>query len=81
MISPEQLLGVLKPPDKDNPSPFRMGNISSTYVSGKPKVKIDGESVDSTRTYPYLSSYTPAANDRVALAYMGHCWVVLGKII
>lgn len=80
MMDADDLLNIFTP-NKDSPSPFRMGSISSAYVSGRPKVKFDGESADSTRLYPYLGSYTPVANDRVLVAMVGHGGIVLGKII
>lgn len=78
-MNPEQFLEIISP-NKEDPSPFRLGNISSTYTSGRPKVLFDGESADSARTYPCLSSYVPAANDRVVLAFIGHVWTVFGKV-
>lgn len=61
-------------------SPFVLGTIPADYVSGRPRIQFDGESSASTKTYPYLSSYTPAANDRVLLGQAGHGWVVLGEV-
>jgi len=78
-MNPEQFLEIISP-NKEDPSPFRLGNISSAYTSGRPKVLFDGETIDSTRTYPCLSSYIPSANDRVVLAYIGHVFTVIGKI-
>lgn len=60
---------------------FRLGTIPGDYVSGRPTVQFDGESTASTRTYPYLASYTPAAGDRVLVAMVGHSGVVLGKVV
>ena len=65
---------------RDSPA-FRLGTIPSTYTSGRPQVQFDGESAASTRTYPYLGSYTPAANDRVLVAMVGHGGIILGKVI
>lgn len=76
----EDFLSIITPPN-DSPSTFRIGRITSTYTSGRPQVLFDGETIASTRTYPYIASYTPAANDRVLLAKVGNGWVVLGKII
>lgn len=59
----------------------KLGKVSSTYVSGRPTVVFDGETTASTRTYPHLSSYAPAANDRVLLIGAGTTWVVLGKVV
>lgn len=60
---------------------FALGTIPANYLSGRPAIQFDGESSASIRTYPYLSSYAPAANDRVLLGRAGHTWVVLGKVI
>lgn len=60
---------------------LKMGTIPASYVSGRPTVKFDGETAAGTRTYTYLSSYTPVANDRVLVAIVGRGMVVLGKIL
>lgn len=60
---------------------FMIGTIPADYTTGRPTLTFDGESTASIRTYPYLSSYVPAANDRVLVAIVGHSGVVLGKII
>jgi hypothetical protein len=74
-----EFLGIIK---EGKPAPaFAFGKIDSAYSSGRPKVIFDGETAASTKTYPYLSSYTPSANDRVILARAGGSYVVLGKIV
>ena len=60
---------------------FRLGYIDSGYVSGLPQIVFDGETSASTRQYPYLASYTPAADDRVLVAMVGHGGVVVGRIV
>ena len=60
---------------------FRLGYIDAGYVSGLPQVVFDGETSASTRQYPYLASYTPAADDRVLVAMVGHSGVVVGRIV
>ncbi|KJE26979.1 hypothetical protein LG52_12 [Geobacillus kaustophilus] len=60
--------------------PFSLGVIDPAYSSGRPKVIFDGSTTVSSKTYPYLSSYTPRANDRVILANVGGTHVILGKI-
>ena len=61
--------------------PFSLGIIDPAYSgSGRPKVIFDGSATVSSKTYPYLSSYTPRANDRVILANVGGTHVILGKI-
>lgn len=59
----------------------RLGTIPATYSSGRPTVQFDGESVASTKTYPYLSSYTPTAGHRVLLVRSGSTWVVVGRVV
>lgn len=62
--------------------PFTLGKIDPAYSgSGRPKVIFDGSTTVSSKTYPYLSSYTPQANDRVILANVGGTHVILGKIV
>ncbi|MEH7114515.1 hypothetical protein V7124_19440 [Neobacillus niacini] len=58
---------------------FKMAKIDPGYSSGRPKLIFEGESVLSVKQYPYLSSYTPAANDIVLLAKVGNTYVILGK--
>jgi hypothetical protein len=79
MITPEQFLMITE--TKSQPPPYKLGTIPADYVSGKPTVQFDGESSPSIKTYPYLSSYTPSANDRVLVAMVGHGGVIIGKII
>lgn len=57
------------------------GTITADYVSGLPKVKFDKDDAASGKTYCYVSSYTPIANDRVLLIRVGHDWVILGKVV
>lgn len=60
----------------------KLGTIPSTYGgTGRPTVIFDGEDSASTKAYPYLSSYTPAADDRVALVKFGHTWLIIGAIV
>ena len=80
MITPEDFLGLVQGTGKTQSS-FRLGTIPATYTAGRPTVKFDGESVASARTYPYASSYTPAANDRVLVAMVGHGGVILCKVV
>lgn len=80
MISPETFLNVMRKPEDDTDT-FRLGTIPDTYSSGRPTITFDGETTTSTKTYPYLSSYAPAANHRVLLARVGHTWVVVGRVI
>lgn len=79
--SPKEFIDILKSIVKENERERKLGVVSSTYVSGRPKVLIDGEMTDSVKAYPYLASYTPAANDKVALVKFGSTWVVIGKVV
>lgn len=64
--------------------PFVIAEIDPAYTTGTPKVIFDD---DTSRTpigpYPYASSYTPAANDKVLLGRVGVSgkYVVLCKIM
>lgn len=60
-------------------SDFKQGRVSPNYVSGRPFIIFDGEETPSGKAYPYLSSYSPLANDVVILAKVGGTYVVLGK--
>ena len=79
MIKAEEFLALVKP--DAGRTVFRLGTIPAGYTSGRPTILFDGESTISTRTYPYLSSYTPAAGDRVLLVMVGHSGVILGKVV
>lgn len=79
-MTPEGLVTMMRDVGGGISSPFALGSISSIYAAGLPAVLFDGETADSTRLFPHLSSYTPVASDRVLLARVGHGFVVLGKI-
>lgn len=76
----EDFLKIVRNQGRDSPV-FLLGKIPSGYTTGRPTIQFDGESTASIRTYPYLGSYAPVANDRVMLAAVGHGAVILGKII
>lgn len=59
----------------------KMATIDPNYSSGRPRVIIDGETEVGGKRYPYLSSYTPKANDRVELLKVSGTWVVQGKVL
>lgn len=64
-----------------NENLFRLGEIGPDYKSGRPSIIFSGETKASGKKYPYLSSYKPAAGDKVLLIRAGNSFVVLGKII
>lgn len=63
--------------DKKPEVRVRYGKIPANYTSGRPTVLLDGATTPTVRKYPYLGSYTPAANDRVMILN----GVILGKIV
>lgn len=79
MIQTEDFLKILNNGGKE--TIFRLGKIDPAYSSGRPRIVFDGETAASTKQYPYLSSYSPAANDRVLLAKVAGSYIVIGKVI
>ena len=57
-----------------------IGTVKSSTSGAGVTVQIDGESSATTKKYTYLSSYTPAVNDRVLIAEVAGSYVILGKI-
>lgn len=80
MIQPEEFFEILQEGATDE-NLVKLGTIDPAYTSGRPKIKFDNESAISSKSYPYFSSYTPIAGDRVMLIKAGHTWVVMSKII
>jgi microcystin-dependent protein len=60
--------------------PPKLGTVDPGYTSGSPRVTFDGESTMSTKLYPCLGSYSPAAGDRVLLLPVGTGYVVVGAV-
>lgn len=60
---------------------YRLGKIDPAYISGRPRIVFDGETVASEKQYPYIGSYTPAAGDRVLLERVSGSYIVIGKVI
>ena len=58
-----------------------LGTISSVDSSNGLKLIIDGEDDPTTKKYTYVSSYVPAANDRVLIEEIGGSYVIIGKVI
>ena len=57
-----------------------IGTVKSITAGVGVSVQIDGESAATTKKYAYLSSYSPAVNDRVLIAEVAGSYVILGKI-
>lgn len=77
-ITPEEFIQMNQPENKPS---FRIAKVPASYVSGRPSLVFDGETTASTKQYPYLSSYTPKAGDKVLMALVAGTYVVLGKIV
>lgn len=80
-MTPEQFLEMLNEYLGKTEAFARLGTIPASYISGRPTVLFDGEAVASTKTYPYLSTYTPTASHRVLLIRSGATWVVVGRVL
>lgn len=55
----------------------KFGKVDPNYISGRPSLIFDGETLPTIKKYPYLSSYTPSVNDRVMIVK----GVIVGKIV
>lgn len=55
----------------------QFAKVDPNYTTGRPFLIFDGEATISGKAYPYLSSFTPTANDRVMLVK----GVIVGKIV
>lgn len=77
---PGEFLTLIRQAVGDVADPFALGTVDEGYTAGRPRVRFDNETTASVATRPYLSSYTPAAGDRVLLGRVGHGWVVLGRV-
>src|ERR1051326_8633714 len=68
-LTEDRLLGVAK------------GRIDPAYLgSGLPSVIFDGESVATSRGFPYLNTYTPRAGEVILLGKYAHGWIIFGGI-
>lgn len=78
----ETIQGVVRPaePTSSADKPFRIAVIDSSYTTGDPLVTFEGETTMSGKPYPYISTYTPRANDRVVLAPLGTSYIIVGAI-
>lgn len=74
MIKMDVFLDAFK---NDKPeSIVKFARIDNTYTTGRPRLIFDGEAVRTVKAYPYLSTYTPIANDRVMVVH----GVIMGAI-
>lgn len=55
----------------------QFATIDIGYIDGRPRLVFDGESVATVKAYPYISTYTPVAGDRVMVLND----VVMGAIL
>ncbi|WPF64885.1 hypothetical protein YTCETSXE_CDS0089 [Staphylococcus phage MVC_VPHSA2] len=82
MMNSDELVNIITNiAQNNNKSPFVIATVSSSHSSGRPRLKFAGASSDSDITYPYLSSYTPAANDKVFCVQTQGTLLILGKIV
>jgi hypothetical protein len=75
MIDHEFFISAFMNPKQEKIVQF--ARVDPNYTSGRPRLIFDGENTVSGKAYPYLASYTPAANDRVMVVK----GVVIGKIV
>lgn len=75
MIDHEFFISAFMNPKQEKVVQF--ARVDPNYSNGRPRLIFDGESTVSGKAYPYLASYTPAANDRVMVVK----GVVVGKIV
>lgn len=74
MIRMDDFLDAFK--NEDTTRLVRFATIAVDYTSGRPRLVFDGESTPTGKAYPYMSSYTPKAGDRVMVVH----GVVFGAI-
>ena len=75
--SASEFLGMMTP--GKTVSDFIFATIDPDYTGGNPKVLFDGEETLSSKTYPFLSSYSPVAGDRVSMIKVSGSYLILGK--
>lgn len=79
-LTPAQFVRLLDERGAPSGAQLRYATIPANYTSGAPQLIFDGETAATTRTWPRLASYTPAANDRVAVLMIGGNGIILGKV-
>lgn len=63
-----------------NSDEFIVATVGSTSSAGTTLI-FPGQTSATTKRYRRLSSYTPAANDRVLVVKTGGTYVILGKLV
>lgn len=66
--------------NQKNTSTYRMAKVTAV-TGGRPVIRFNGETADSSKAYKYLSSYAPTVGDYVLLAATGRTYVILGKVV
>lgn len=61
----------------DKKKVVKFAKIDSGYVSGRPQLIFDGETIKTLKQYPYIATYTPVSDDRVMVVH----GVVMGAIL
>jgi len=59
---------------------YRMAQVTAV-TNGRPIIKMNGETTNSSKQYKYLASYTPAVGDYVMVAVIARSYVILGKVV
>ena len=75
MLKSEKFITIFG--NKKSENSIRFAKVDPNYISGRPSLIFDGESIPTVKEYPYLGSYTPKANDRV-MTVKG---VIIGGIV
>ena len=73
MIKPERFVKMFG--KKEEKKIVKFAQIAT--ADGRPTLLFDGETVPTTKKYPYLSTYTPEVGNRVMVVH----GVVVGKIL
>lgn len=61
-------------------SQCRMAQVTA-ILDGRPIIRFNGETEDSSKQYKYLGSYTPIVGDYVVLVMISRTYVILGKVV
>lgn len=61
-------------------SQCRMAQVTA-ISDGRPIIRFNGETADSSKKYKHLDSYTPTVGDYVVLVMISRTYVILGKVV